>query len=233
MLNGNNRNSLRIVGACFVCLILFCAGCYARYAKSPQEKPPLPEIKKVVVVGFRPALSPGDEPGVIRSPVSGAVFFGEPVPQHVADNLTTRLFNKLLKDKGYDLISPGQAKGVFSSLLSSDSVLGDTEIAQKIGQAFSADAVLVGYAFRWRDRQGTDYAVDLPASVAFGLYLISAQNGGVLWKGRFDKTQQSLSENLLDMETFLIGKGRWMKAQEMADHGLDGLLKNLPKGKTE
>ena len=191
---------------------------------------PLPNIKKVVVIGFRPVLSSGDESGVIRNPISGAVFMAEPVPRNIVRKMTDSLFKKLLDDKGYELVSPGKAKGVFSSLVSSDVVLGDREVIQRIGQAFSADALLIGYMYRWREREGTDYAANRPASVAFDLYLVSAGHGGVLWKGRFDKSQRSLSENLFDMDTFVKGGGKWMTAESLAELGLEVLFEEMPKG---
>jgi hypothetical protein len=154
----------------------------------------------------------------------------EPVSEEVARELTNRLFERLVEKGAYELIPPGQASGVYSKLLSSDPVLTDAEILQRMGRAFSSDAVLSGYVYRWRERIGTDYAVNTPASVAFDLCLISSLDGAVLWKDRFDKTQKSLSENLFDFSTFLKSKGRWMRAQELAAVGLADLVENLPSG---
>jgi hypothetical protein len=184
----------------------------------------------MVVVGFLPAMSQWDTPNMVRSPITGAVFFAEPVSEQVVSNLTTNLFERIVKEKRYDLISPGQAKGVYSSLRLSDVVQPEIEIIQKIGQAFSADAVMSGYLYRWQEREGTDYAVNRAASVAFDLYLIRPDDGAILWKDRFDKTQQSLSENLLDVNTFLKGQGIWMTAGSLADLGLDKVLGELLKG---
>jgi len=50
----------------------------------------------------------------------------------------------------------------------------------------------------------------------------------VLWSGRFDKTQRSLSENLLDMRTFFRGKGKWMSARELASLGLEIIIRDMP-----
>lgn len=209
--------------------MFFLQGCQLHPQAVHQGKPPVVTIGKMVVVGFQPAITPGGESGPARSPITGAVFLAEPTTRIVADRLTGRLFGKLLDTKKYHLIPPGQARGVFSSIINSGSLLEDVEIAQKIGQTLSAESVLLGYTYRWKERAGTDYAVNHPASVAFDLYLIRALDGSVLWKGKFDKTQQSLSENLFDMSTFLKGKGKWMKADELADLGLESLLSRFPK----
>lgn len=210
-------------------LMLFFFGCQYPERQLSKETPLVPKIKKMVVFGFRPAMFQGEEPNIIRTSLSGAVFMAEPVSQNVVDKMSTNLFKRLLEDKRYDLISPSQAKGVFLSLVTADLTSNDMEIFQKIGQTFSADAVLTGFVYRWRDREGTDYAVDRPASVAFDLYLIRPTDGAILWKGRFDKTQKSLSENLLDMDTFIKGGGKWMSAEKLAKLGLEGLLAQFLK----
>jgi hypothetical protein len=107
---------------------------------------------------------------------------------------------------------------------------------QKIGLAFSAEAVLLGYVYRFREREGTDFAVNRAASVAFDLYLLQPIDGAILWKSRFDKTQQHLSQNILDMDTFMKGQGRWMTAERLAEIGLEDMLGGLldaEKGKKD
>ena len=46
-----------------------------------------------------------------------------------------------------------------------------------------------------------------------------------------NKTQRSLSENILDMNTFLKGGGKWMRAESLAFLGMEELLGELLKGK--
>ncbi|MGD2126667.1 MAG: hypothetical protein PVG99_11345 [Desulfobacteraceae bacterium] len=227
------RKSQRLCALGLASLWLLCGACYLKKGEAPEKKTFLPKIESMVVFGFRPSISRAEKAGAVRSPLSGAVFMAEPVPEQVARNLTTDLFDRLVQTGRYQLISPSQAKGVFSRLLSSEAVMGDIEMFQKIGQAFSSDATLTGHVYRWREREGTDYAVNLPASVAFDLYLISSDDGAIIWKGRFDKTQQSLTENLFDFGTFLKGKGKWMRAEELAAMGLAGLVEKLPAGKRE
>jgi hypothetical protein len=208
-------------------LLMLSSSCQSRKEQIPQELPPPPRIDRMVVVGFFPAMSQGDEPNVVRSPVSGAVFFAEPVPEQAVNGLTASLFNRIVQEKRFELISPGQARGVYSSLKLSDVVGKEIHIIQKIGQAFSAEAVLIGYVYRFREREGTEYAVNRAASVAFDLYLVHPQDGIVFWKGKFDKTQQHLSQNILDAGTFMKGQGRWMTAEKLAEIGLEGVLGSL------
>lgn len=223
----SKRLSLSLMTS-MVSLMLLFPGCQPHRPQVAEDKPPVPKIETLVVMGFQPALSQWEEPDVVRNPLSGAVFMAEPVPEGAVNKMTTRLFERIVKEKVYNLVSPGQAKGVYSSLVSSDTAVAEIEILKRIGRAFSADAVLSGYLYRWRERTGTDFGVDRAASVAFDLYLTRPADGAILWKGRFDKTQRSLSEDLFDMDTFLRGKGRWMTAESLAEVGLEDVLGKLP-----
>ncbi|MBN1106419.1 MAG: hypothetical protein JXL84_23645 [Deltaproteobacteria bacterium] len=196
----------------------------------PEQATLQPDVRTIVVMGFFPALSPGDEPGVIRGPLSGAVHMAYPVLPEVIERMTDTLFSRMVEDKRYELVSPGQARGVLASLLSSDTTLEESQILIRIGNAFSSDGVLTGYIYRWLEREGTDYAVHRPASVAFDLYLVRTTDGAVLWKGSFDKSQQSLTENLLDFETFVKAKGKWLTADLLAEVGLVSLMGRFPGG---
>ena len=224
MPNKNLRQFYLFTCLSIILLVALNASCQFQRGRTSQVKPTLFKPGKIVVVGFRPAMSHGEVPGVIRSPVSGAVFMAEPVPQGVAEKMTSKLFSRLVEYKGYELIGPKKANGAFESFLSSDQDMSDIETFQRVGQAFSADAVMMGYIFRWRERDGTDYSVNRPASTAFELYLIRPEDKAIMWKGRFDKTQTSLSENLLDMETFLKVKGQWVTVDRLAELGLADLL---------
>ncbi len=213
--------------------IVLCGACQVFRARPSEESLSLSGLESVVVFGFRAAMSEWDEPKAARNPITGAGFSVSPVSAEVVSKMTAKLFEGVRKMGGLELISPGKAKGVYSSLISSDAEYTEFEMLQKIGQAFSSDAVLVGYVYRWRERIGSDHAVDMPASVAFDLSLVRPEDGAVIWREKFDKTQQSLSKNLLDWETFVKGRGRWMTAEKLAEFGLEGMLSRMPVGGNE
>ncbi len=211
-----------------ICLGL-CLGC-APGRPSTRPTNPLPaDLGKVVVVGFRSALDKGSSPDVIRSTISGDAFTAQAVPEADIRLMTESLFQRLVNSGLNDLVSPSQARGVYANLVSSRTILSEIEILTGIGKAFSADAVLAGYVYRWKEREGQDYAVKTAASVAYDLYLLSPEDGRVLWKGQFDMTQRSLSENLLEMDTFLRGGGKWMTASQLAEMGLDRMLGDMSR----
>jgi hypothetical protein len=220
---------LRAVPVLFAAALIF-SGCASRHADFSETAPDLPQVHRVVVTAFRTAMGPGESPDLVRDPLSGATFAAEPVPEKAAGYMTELLFGEMEKSARVELVSPGQARGVYSGIVGKDVEyrLRPLEILQEIGRAFHADAVLTGAIYRWREREGTDFAVQSPASVAFDLHLIRTSDGAVIWRAKFDKSQQSLSENLLDLDVFVKGRGRWMSVEQFARFGLEKLLSRFP-----
>jgi hypothetical protein len=211
---------------CITALCLSCAPLQGELTKSTVFSP---KIESIVVIGFSPLVPAGQNSAMVLNPLSGSLHYAEPVSQELADKLTESLLIKLTTKGGYRLISPGEARAEAASLGFSHATMIDLEMFQKIGQSLSADAVMAGYIYRWRERKGVEYGVDIPASVAFELYLLRVADKTVVWRGGFDKTQQSLAENVLDFHTFLKARGRWMSALELAELGLDSIIEKLPK----
>jgi len=213
--------------------LLVYGGCHSQKTPASYDMHTAMPINKVVVDGFHAAMPQGMQPDVVRDPLSGTAFMAEPVPQNVANRMTDILYNRVAAEKGYGLVSPDQAKLVLSSIIRSDKnvAISPIEILQEVGNTFKADAVLTGYIYRWREREGTDYAVNRPASVAFDLHLISPAEGTTLWKAKFDETQRSLLENVFDVSTFFESKGKWLTVEKLAMLGLQKMLAEMPAGK--
>lgn len=176
------------------------------------------DIKKIVVIGFKPAISQGAE--TYDAPAETAL-------REKAYYMTSSLLEAMNGYEGYELISPDMAREARSRIAASEPGMGDAEIAGRVARELNADAALTGNLYRWRDREGSDYAIKSPSSVFFDLCLISPDDGSVLWKERFNKTQRSLNENLLDIRTFIKGKGKWMTAEGLAELGLKDLVDDL------
>ena len=213
-----------------IACVLLNGGCHLQEKKvSDEGRMPRSVVNKVVVIGFQAAMSQGEKPDVFRDHLSGGIYMAEPVSHDVVQRMTTFLFDRLVAEKRYVLVSPGQARGAFSNIVDSDRnmAISPIEILQKVGKTFGANAVLIGHIYRWREREGTAYAINRAASVAFDLHLIRPADGAILWRGRFDKTQRSLSENLFELTTFMEGGGRWMTADKLAMFGLKKLLTEM------
>jgi hypothetical protein len=90
------------------------------------------------------------------------------------------------------------------------------------------DAVLTGVITRYDDRQGNALLVDQPASVAYEAFLISARDGEILWRARFDETQRPLLDNLLLAGRFFKGGGVWQTNDTLARIGLERVVRTFP-----
>jgi hypothetical protein len=90
------------------------------------------------------------------------------------------------------------------------------------------DAVLTGVITRYDDRQGGALFADQPASVAYEAYLISTRDGEILWRARFDETQQPLLDNLLLAGRFFKGGGVWQTNDTLARIGLERVVNTFP-----
>lgn len=216
---------------CLLVLFAVSAGCHSR-EPAPEEGPQLLKIDRTAVFGFRPLPAYMAERGTVRSPLTGSVFISSSVPDGIHQELTDQVYERLSKKSSETLVSPDETlktlwtiRGTWKS--------DEKDLLREVGATLESDAVLAGHVYRWQERIGTDYAVSRPASVAFELALLNVADGSIIWKGKFDKTQASLSENILDLNTFLKGKGRWMTAYELAALGVSSLVDQLPMEKRE
>ena len=194
-----------------------------------KEKPPnLTGIEKILILPFRDMASVFGESVNGRCPVCGKVFTTGEVAESAAGMLTEHLFILLKDRKDIELIPSSQAQGVMSGLLAgSKKTLQERNLQLEIGRALNADAIFAGYIYRFRERVGGEYSVDLSASVAFDIHLVRVEDGRVIWSAHLDETQQPLSDNVFQLNLFLRRKAKWITAKEMAISGLEDMLKGF------
>ncbi|MGD9161621.1 MAG: hypothetical protein PVG39_24630 [Desulfobacteraceae bacterium] len=186
------------------------------------------ESDKIVFLGFKPALSTSQEPVIFHNPMTGGSVSSEPLSQSLADIMSDKMYTLLIDSKDYEFINLREIKNLTDPALYEKSSSDGIEIIQSIGKAVSADVALTGYLYRMHERVGSEHSASSPASVAFDVYLISVKDGSFLWKGSYNKTQKSLSENLLDFKSFLKFKRKWVDANTLAEIGLKELIDKMP-----
>lgn len=215
--------------SCILIIVLLLGSCSLFHEPKRAAKKGISPGSRIAVLGFHVALPLNQSPVPMRDPITGSVFIAEPTPKAKAAKLTDTLYKLLSLKSYYTLISQTKVfEKAFDLSPDADRFLQD---CIEVGKSLGADLVIVGYLYRWRERKGESYGVKQAASVAFSLSLVSVSDRQVLWSGKFDKTQRSLAENLLDFMTFLRGKGKWMSAEELARVGLERVLKEIPLAK--
>jgi len=184
-------------------------------------------LKRLVVVPFE-KLTSSDASRMARCPVCGTVFTTCDMPQN-ADLIIQEFFvGKLERSGAFSVIPPYQSDLVHQKVKSENTRLPVTKQLQRVGQALEVDGVVAGYVSCFRERVGYKYSAERPASVTFGVYLIRVSDGEMVWGNIYDKTQQSLSENVLQASTFFSRGLKWVTAQELAEDGVDEMLKTFP-----
>lgn len=214
--------------AVLVCALALSLGC----ATTDKGKAARQEIawvpKKLAVMPFIRVDSPVQPGGTVCCPLTGAAFnTGQIIPgaERILDEALNQDLANITDLPFVPFAQTGLAFGQIAGRQYKDSLRQDVVAA---GKKVGADAVLVGFIFRFRQRQGTAYAVDKPASVAFDLSVVRVRDGSVLWKNSFDETQQSLSQDLLNLNQYMQHGLRWYTAEELGRIGMTRLLQAFP-----
>ncbi|MBW2466663.1 MAG: hypothetical protein JRF02_05125 [Deltaproteobacteria bacterium] len=203
--------------------------------KSHKALAALAIINILILIAGCTQIAPGDSGkdlvpissiGILPANATGYLPSGEEAPAELTEGVET--VDSLLADyfAGYqnvNLIPLGALQGLTYS--DSGKLL---YLAREAGQQLHYDAVLVTTVERYQERDGSDYAVITPASVAFSLKLLAMENGQVIWSSEFNQTQQPLLDNILP-KTRSTGSGfRWLTAKQLISAGLNKKLNNCP-----
>jgi hypothetical protein len=183
----------------------------------------------VKVLGLAPlqAAWPGPHVGEVVCPITGELFVGQVVPEKALEDLTLRLPAEVSRVFNCPLITPLRLGGQLPVMPASPGPPVRQALAQA-GRSVGADAVLTGTIFRYQEREGSSVAITRAASVYLGLYLIDSQNGAILWRGFFDETQKSLTENLFKIYAFFNRGARWLTAAELGATGIRETVRHIP-----
>jgi len=192
-------------------LLIFSTGC-SYIAPGNTEK----ELATINSIGVLPAHIVNRQPSKVKAGAMAEL------------NAGTEIINSLLADyfQGFQdvsLISQSEIEGLSSA---EPGIF--LHLAREAGRQLHYDAVLITSVERYQARDGSEYAVMTPASVAFSLKLLAVESGQVIWSADFDQTQQPLFENILP-STRSTGSGfRWLTAEELTSAGLTKKLDSSP-----
>ena len=137
--------------------------------------------------------------------------------------LNTMLAEYFSDRKDIALLTPGQRDA-----LEKEMIRCRTSAVVTICRTKVADAVLLCTLQRFTEREGTEYSIVNPASVAFDYKLVHAETGQTICSGTFSETQQPL---LADMFQFFKKAKRgvkWLSAEELARDGFQQKIADCP-----
>jgi hypothetical protein len=207
----------------------FFSGCHYREGLSTEiQQGAKVVMDRMAVLPFQRMGSEDASVKAARCPLCGSIQRAEKLPRDAEKVIEDVFFNRLSDRKKFQLIPPDRAGAFFGRISEESLTLSLPEIIKKVGTELEADGVVVGYVYRYRERKGYPYSAEQPASVTFEIHVVRTSDGVIVWKGTFDRTQQSLMENMLQIVSFFKGQGQWLTAKELATEGIDTLLETFP-----
>ena len=167
-------------------------------------------------IAVLPAVSAADQVDQLsaeqrRSLDAGANFATGVVSRQVGDHAKVRLVSASQAAS----FSPERSRGVYGMVAA-------------VGQQVGCDGVLSTTVRRFQQRQGTEYAVDEPASVEFTMTLVQANSGRVLWTADFQETQESFLDNILTYEKMQSRGFKWVSVEQLMEQGIGERLATCP-----
>ncbi len=97
-----------------------------------------------------------------------------------------------------------------------------------LGEKVNCDGVLLTTVRRFKQREGTELAVDSPASVNFRMSLRQASSGTVLWSADFRETQESFLANIFSYDKAQKRGFKWISVEQLMEQGIKERLAECP-----
>ncbi|MEN6507698.1 MAG: hypothetical protein ABFD63_02740 [Smithella sp.] len=212
--------------ASFVLGFLFLASQALQAEEKKTEPPRSGATTRIVVIPFQ-SVMPEDGSSSVRCPICGSINPGGSVVSGAESVLEEMVTDKLRDLSDVEIIPSEKAEKIYHQVNTGSEKQSLMEKALKVGNELHADVLAVGFVYRYRERVGYAYSTEHPASVAFEIHLISVKDGTTLWRGAFDKTQRSLTENVYEVFSFVKGGAKWVTARQLTKLGVDEVFKTF------
>ena len=122
------------------------------------------------------------------------------------------------------VVSPSQVE----SLMDEDNKDNSADVIAQLGKILHCDAVMVTTVHRYRQRVGSEMAIESPASASFQMRLVDVKTRAVLWSADFDETQESLLSNILSFNRAQSRGFKWVTVENLVAQGLKDRLAGCP-----
>jgi hypothetical protein len=147
------------------------------------------------------------------------------VPGHAAERITQLFWKRLQERDGLQIVPLGdsaKAAAAENALSAAKPEAAAALVAKKL----KADAALMGYVSMYQERVGSRLGANPAASVGFDVKVVAA-DGRILWTGHYYERQRPLTE---DFVGFVKRYGMFVTAEELAEYGVEEVLKEFPFG---
>ncbi len=114
------------------------------------------------------------------------------------------------------------------NLMEEDNADAAVDVIEHLGRVLHCDAVLQTTVFRYRQREGGEYAAESPASASFQMRLVEVKTKAVLWSADFDETQESLMSNILAFNKAQSRGFKWVSVENLVRQGIKERIADCP-----
>jgi hypothetical protein len=231
-------NSMQRFNACLLCVMLAVIGLsllgltVVQADESSEERLSAIFFKRIAVapflVGHRQPNIDEALDDTLSCPIN-EICVEDPSIQSNAGLMLMRMVHAALKRRFDQHVVPlDQVLTAYTGIRLDGAKDSPRTMALQMGESLSADLMLMGTIWRYRDRGTLQGFPDKPASVAFALYVVESKTGRQIWRGVFDEAQEIA---LRDMAKFTkrIKMGlKWLSADELARHGVQEVFRPFP-----
>lgn len=95
------------------------------------------------------------------------------------------------------------------------------------GKKQGAQVLLIPQVLDWHEREGSTAGVTQSAHVRVEFFLLRVDTGSIMDRSVFEEKQLGLTENLLNVGSFLKRKGQWVNAEDLTVEGMRKAVKDL------
>jgi TolB-like protein len=184
--------------------------------------------KRIAVMPYIKGKNPESIEETMTCPYSSFCFEDDSLKEG-ADKILTRMLQSMVnRDFRGQAIPMEQAVKAFEILKFDYSKATPKVVLLELGEMLKVDYMMAGNIWRYRERVGTSFSAERPASVAFAVYLVDVKSGKIIWEDTYDETQQSLTENLFNIKDFFKQGVKWLTAEELARYGMKKMFDDFP-----
>lgn len=97
-----------------------------------------------------------------------------------------------------------------------------------LGQKLNCDAVLLTIVRHYKQREGTEYSADAPASVDFFMELRHSTDGNILWSADYREEQKSFLSNIFSFSKAKSRGFKWVTVEQLMEQGIKERLEDCP-----
>ena len=184
-------------------------------------------IQKIAVMPFLKGKRPEGMAEMVSTPLN-LLGFDQYELRQDADMTLTRIVQRTVLNRfGEKTVFLEDVLVAYEKVIASEPPKTPGLLAQKLGQVLGVDYIFLGNVWRYRDYSDMAFNAPRGASVAFNLVLLKVATGQKVWKGTFDQTQRSLTDNVLAIKGSVKPGLKWLSANELARIGVKEVFKKF------